>query len=107
MLVEFLQQRGYLPDLAADGEVGLAKLKNDAGKIDLIITDNQLPKSSGLTLVEQGRASGYSKPIIVYSSCLTSEIQARYERLGVKAFVEKGNGLAGLMNAIAQAIAGE
>jgi CheY-like chemotaxis protein len=103
MLVRLLQSRGYLPDLAEDGEVGLAKLKQARGRFALIITDNQLPKLSGLEVAERGRADGFSGPIIVYSSGLAPDVRSRYERCGVAAFIEKPSDPATLLTAIARA----
>ena len=46
---ELLQGEGYLVDVAADGEVGLEKLKE--GGYDLVLLDIMLPKKDGLQIL--------------------------------------------------------
>lgn len=47
---EFLQEEGYNIDVAADGEVGLAKAL--LGGYDLVLLDIMLPKKDGLQILK-------------------------------------------------------
>lgn len=66
-----LIQQGHQVDVAADGEAGwralhTASLSQD--RYDLLITDHQMPKLSGLELVHKLRAAHLALPVIMVSS---------------------------------------
>lgn len=50
---ELLQSEGFTVDLAADGEIGLTKLRE--GGYDLILLDIMLPKKDGLQILRELR----------------------------------------------------
>lgn len=58
---ELLQQEGYLVDVAADGEVGSAKM--NTGGYDLVLLDIMLPKKDGVTLLKELKFKSPQKPI--------------------------------------------
>jgi DNA-binding response OmpR family regulator len=61
-----LQQSGYEIDLAADGEEGYEKIRNNS--YDLILLDLMLPKISGLDLIPKIRESKPGIPIIALTA---------------------------------------
>lgn len=66
---ELLQEEGYTVDAAADGEVGLAKVRQ--GGFDLILLDIMLPKKDGIQILKELKLQGPQKmngPIV----CLTN-----------------------------------
>lgn len=50
---ELLQSEGFTVDLAADGEIGLTKLRE--GGYDLVLLDIMLPKKDGLQILRELR----------------------------------------------------
>jgi DNA-binding response OmpR family regulator len=73
---------------AEDGEQGIARLKE--GDFDLIITDLQMPYTSGLELVKVVRHQMKKKtPIIVLSSDGLEDIVMEALQLGVDDFITK------------------
>lgn len=76
-----LEQAGYAVVEAADGLDALAKLEDQ--KVELIITDVNMPNMDGLTLVKKIRETGSHKfvPILV----LTTESQGSVVEEGKKA----------------------
>jgi len=63
-----LQLAGYKVDTASDGEAGWAALRRDV--FHLLITDNCMPRLSGLELIVRLRAAGMALPVILASGTL-------------------------------------
>ena len=60
-------------------------------KIDLIITDIEMPNLNGWDFVKQIREVNSKIPVIAISSRITSKDEERGERSGFNCFVDKGN----------------
>lgn len=60
-----LQKAGYQVRCADDGEKGSELLGSD--HFDLLITDNNLPKLTGVGLIRQLRATDHQMPILLIS----------------------------------------
>lgn len=60
-----LIRSGYQVDTAEDGEAGWKALQ--AVSYDLLITDNNMPKMSGLTLIKNVRSARMALPVIIAS----------------------------------------
>ncbi len=65
-IVKGLKQAGYAVDWAADGEIGLGRLR--AGDYRGAVVDIMLPYRDGLSLVEAARRTGITTPIIFLSA---------------------------------------
>lgn len=65
---EALVQAGYEVDVAEDGAVAWDKLQLKS--YDLLVTDNNMPKVSGVELIKQLRAAGMTLPIIMVTGIL-------------------------------------
>jgi len=74
---EVLKSSGYEVDTAEDGEVGLEKVLHAVSyapdSYDLLITDYQMPKLSGLDLVKKLRAERMALPVIIATGTLPKE----------------------------------
>jgi DNA-binding response OmpR family regulator len=67
---EVLTESGYHVDTAADGEAGWDKLcavRHDPDNYHLLITDNNMPKLTGVQLIKKVRFAGMFLPIILAS----------------------------------------
>jgi CheY-like chemotaxis protein len=82
-----LSRRGYHVTCAKDGLQGWHSLHTE--KFDLLITDNDMPRMTGLELVEKVRASGIDIPIIVASGSASSLEQPKYKWLNLSACIQK------------------
>ena len=69
--VQVLALVGYQVEGAEDGAAGWQLL--DGGNFDLLITDHEMPKMSGLELIKQVRSAGMTLPIIMTTGRLPEE----------------------------------
>jgi len=65
-LAATLGERGYVVDVAADGERGDFLVNTEA--YDAVILDLGLPRIDGLTLLERWRAAGIGVPVLVLTA---------------------------------------
>jgi DNA-binding response OmpR family regulator len=73
---EVLEQSGYEVDAAEDGEAAWWALNTSS--YDLLITDNHMPKVSGVDLLKKLRAARMDLPVIMATGTLPKEEFARY-----------------------------
>jgi DNA-binding response OmpR family regulator len=73
---EALIHSGYEVDAAADGAAAWQALNNDS--YDLLITDNNMPKISGVQLLKKLRAVHMELPVIMATGTIPQEEFARY-----------------------------
>jgi CheY-like chemotaxis protein len=83
----FLARAGFGVGAASDGLQAWEALQQE--HYDLLVTDNEMPRLTGLELIERIRGAGMSLPIIVASgSCWIKELLVD-ERLDIVAFIRK------------------
>ena len=78
---------GYRVDLAEDGAAAWKALQ--ANSYDLLITDNKMPKLSGVELVKKVRSVGMTLPVVLASSAIPTEELERNPWLQLAATLEK------------------
>jgi DNA-binding response OmpR family regulator len=71
-----LAQSGYEVDTAEDGAAAWQALNTSS--YDLLITDNRMPKVSGVDLLKKLRAARMDLPVIMATGTLPKEEFARY-----------------------------
>ena len=69
--------------IAFDGEEALAIIAAQTPPFDVFITDHQMPRVSGLELVQRVRAGNFPGKIVVLSAYLTEENRRIYSALKV------------------------
>jgi len=84
-----LKRDDHKVEVATDGEQALAKLAADPEAIDLLITDNNMPRMSGLELVRRLRETRFRGKILVLSAHLTPQNCEAYESLSVDSMMRK------------------
>jgi CheY-like chemotaxis protein len=103
VLAAVLRHHNYGVETASDGWEAWQSLSADPKRIDVVITDNQMPRIDGFTLIQMLRKAKFGGKIIVFSSSLTLEKAEILRTLGVDAIVEKGGKSAELLSAIRRA----
>ena len=84
--------------IALDGEQAITMLADARFKPDLVILDLNIPKISGLTLLERHEFG--EAPVVVFSSSPNPNEKQRCLALGVREFIEKPMDLEELRNVI-------
>ena len=74
--IKVLVSSGYKVDAAADGAVAWQALNTDS--YDLLITENSLPKASGVEVLKKLRAAHMVLPVIMATENLPKEEFTRY-----------------------------
>ena len=87
--MELLSTAGHTVQLAANGSDAWDVILDHSDRIDLVVTDHQMPGFSGLELSQLLRQTTYRGGLIIHSSALTAETQASYLALKVDAIVLK------------------
>lgn len=105
VLAALLQREHYVVEVASDGLEALEKLTPDLGRVDLVITDNQMPRVDGMELVRSLRRQNFPGKIIVFSSSLTSPKTEELAELGVDAILEKGTSVDRVLGEIRRTMA--
>jgi DNA-binding response OmpR family regulator len=81
LIASALVRSGYHVDTAEDGEMGWEALLSKS--YDLLITDNNMPKVSGLELVKKLRSADLALPVILVSGAMPTQELNRHPWLQV------------------------
>jgi CheY-like chemotaxis protein len=82
-----LADDGYTVDAVADGEEAWETLRHDA--YDLLVTDNEMPRLTGIRLIERIRNAGMALPVMVASGTFSAESVRDYPQLQIAAVIPK------------------
>ena len=101
-----LEMAGYLCLEAQDGEDARNWLE-EGHSVDLIVTDHQMPRVTGIELVKGIRSQPKTESIsiIFYSGQLTMDLKAQALQAGVNAVLEKPFSLTEFLDLVAQVCA--
>lgn len=91
LLKNIMESAGYEVKTASDGLEGLEILQ--AQKVDLLLTDVEMPRMDGFSLTEQVRSMEALKdlPIIICTTRGSNEDRERGIELGANAYLDKSN----------------
>jgi len=87
LLREFLQAKGYITDLFADGEAGYKGFVKE--KYDLCILDVMMPKKDGFTLAQEIRSLNPEIPIVFLTAKTMKEDILEGFKLGADDYLTK------------------
>ncbi len=85
--IQVLANCGYDVEGAEDGDAGWEALHG--GSYDLLITDQNMPKVSGIELIKRLRSAGMTIPVVLFSGSLPSEVMSQSLVLKLAAFLLK------------------
>ncbi len=88
--------------LAEDGREGLEKFRQNA--VDIVLTDNLMPRMNGLDLIEEIRRTDIKVPIILITAYMDTEFLIKAINLGVTQFAAKPISFNNLLGAIEIAV---
>ncbi len=87
-----LQSNGYDPVTARGGEEALARLASlraESRRVDLILTDLQMPGPTGLELIQLMREAGEQAPVLVMTGYNDQQTARRLRERGIENFLDK------------------
>ncbi len=93
-----LIRSGYHVNTAEDGVAAWQALNDD--RYDLLITDHQMPKVTGLELIQKLRSESRGLPVILVSGMIPVEELERHPELRIEATLQKPCGLDVLLETI-------
>jgi CheY-like chemotaxis protein len=99
-----LELEGWRVECGRDGDAAMRELEGE-GQYDLIITENELPRASGLELIQRTRTLPHRRdtPIIMFSS---GPYRADALRAGANEFLKKPEGIYEVREAVALLLGG-
>ena len=95
---EALKRSGYHVNTAEDGVAAWQALNDD--RYDLLITDHQMPKVTGLELIQKLRAESRALPVILVSGMIPVRELERHPELRIEATLQKPCALEVLLETI-------
>ncbi len=96
-----LTAKGYNVRTCSDGQEAWEWLQVNEPPA-LILTDIEMPRMDGFTLIDRCRQAGMTMPIVVISSRLAEEWSQETSRLGATDYLTKGFSTNELLNKVAQ-----
>jgi len=84
-----LKTDGHTIEIVPDGEQAFSRLTAEPDAFDLLITDNHMPRMSGVELVRRLRDTPFRGKIFVLSAHLSAENRATYGALRVDIMMPK------------------
>jgi CheY-like chemotaxis protein len=98
-----LSENGFEVNAVSDGEQAWDALCHE--HYDLLVTDNEMPRLTGLKLVERIRDAGMSLPVIVASGTFSVERARNDPQLQFAAVIPKPFGLLEMLDAVKNVLA--
>jgi DNA-binding response OmpR family regulator len=74
---------------AYDGNDALAQIEANGNGYDVVITDEKMPRLTGVELVRELRKRQFGGKIIVLSAHLSSEVREAYHDMNVHVMIDK------------------
>lgn len=97
-LHNILTTAGYRVTRAENLETAIQLASAAKDRIDVVISDHDVPPGSALDVVQGLKHSGYHGRVIVYTSDLTGAQRAQYSQQSIDALVEKRDDAARLLS---------
>lgn len=90
MVAFTLKSAGYTVIEAVDGQDGLDKIKNQA-TVDLVLTDQNMPRMDGLTLIRtlRGQPQFAATPILMLTTESSDEMKTQGRAAGATGWIVK------------------
>ena len=91
MVAFTLKSAGYTVIEAADGQEGLDKAKANANAIDLVLTDQNMPKMDGLALIKslRGMPQFVTTPILMLTTESSDAMKTQGRAVGATGWLVK------------------
>jgi DNA-binding response OmpR family regulator len=98
----FLMDEKFEVEAVSDGEQAWEALNQD--DYDLLVTDNDMPRLTGINLITRIRKAGIRLPVIIASGTFSPESVPAYTDLNISAVITKPFGRLELLKAVRNAL---
>jgi DNA-binding response OmpR family regulator len=98
LITNSLAREGYQVDVAEDGAAAWEALQ--VRRYDLMITDNSMPKITGIALVKKLRGQSSALPVVMASGTIPTEELKRHPSLGISAILLKPFSIEEMLNTV-------
>ena len=89
-LVEDLEKGGYTVVSASNGLEGIEILKQESGKVDLIVSDLHMPELNGLEMAQKIFDENMTEaPIMILTTDASKEMKQKGKLVGIKTWILK------------------
>ncbi len=106
MVQRLLRREGYRVAVCADAREALALANTQPARFDLVVSDYNMPETSGLELAAHLLRLQPGLPIIISSGYVSDELREQSAALGVRALLAKEHTLDQLPALVARVLAG-
>ncbi len=97
-----LERAGYSLLLASDGAIALELLRQERGKIDLVLLDMSMPGKPGVEVLREIRLLDPSLPVAIVSGYSEEEVAKRFGSHPICGFIQKPFTSSGLVEDVAE-----
>ena len=104
MLEKLLARHGYRVQHLSDPDQAMAAMRADPQACDIVVTDYNMPKHSGLDVITAIRCLRPGLPTVLISGYVSDELRARAAAQGVCHVLEKTRALDELVKLLAQTL---
>ncbi len=102
LISRLLQRRGYRVSAYAEAGEAMAALRAAPDDFDLVVTDYNMPGTSGLTVARTVREIRADLPVAMASGYLTSDLRTQALAAGVRELIQKPDTVDGLCDTVAR-----
>lgn len=100
-----LQHAGYRVTACSDAQSAVRAVRQDPGSFDIVVTDFNMPRGSGLDVARAVSALRPDLPVVISSGYLSDELRSAALRAGVRQLLRKENTVEELCDVLRQVLA--
>ena len=100
-----LQHAGYRVTACSDAQSAVRAVRQDPGAFDIVVTDFNMPRGSGLDVARAVGALRADLPVVISSGYLSDELRSAATRAGVRQLLRKENTVEELCDVLRQVLA--
>lgn len=93
MMDKLLSRSGYSVTCERSPEFALSMLEHDPKAFDVVVTDYNMPKHSGLEVIAEVARINHKMPVILISGYVSDELREKAAAMGVQDLLEKQRSL--------------
>ena len=106
MVQRLLERAGYRVTTSSSAAQALQRVREQPSRFDLVVSDHNMPESSGMELAAQLALQHPGLPVIISSGYLSDELRERAAQIGVRALLQKEHTLEELPALVHKVLAG-